>query len=181
MNTSKKRLVSLVFLSLILFSIVFPAVLAAENTPLDNLIKFFKDLTINKFGDKPSDVIVSLIITLVIFAGLYDILELISIFQLTWVKLVIAGCITLIGVIYQVPLFIMVWGGTIAASLGAFGIILEILVSIVIFIFLIIGNNWFAKFAARRKGAVEEIKAIKSADQAAAAITGLKRFQRKTT
>lgn len=182
MNINKKRVISLVFLSLILFSAIIPIAAAADDTSFfGSLGKFFSDIITAKFGEKPTDIIVAVIITLILFAGLYDILELISIFQLAWVKLVIAAGITLIGVQFEFPLKIMKIGGIITASLGAIGIILEIIIAIIIFFGLVIGNQWLAQFAARRKGQVEQIKAIKSADEAAAAMQGLRRFQKETT
>jgi hypothetical protein len=68
---------------------------------------------------------------------------------------------------------------TIGATVGIAAGFLEIIVSIVIFIGLIFGNTWMAKFAAKRKGQKEYIKAIGSSSQAGAAIKGLREIQKE--
>ena len=136
---------------------------------------FFHD----KFGSGSKEIIVSIIVTLILFAGLYDILELVSIFQLQWVKYIMAGGFTLIAVMWGWPIkFTNFLGGAVAA-LGPVAIVLEIVIAIAIFIGLIVGNGWIAKFAAKRKAQAAYIKASESAGEAAAAIHGLKEIEKE--
>ena len=170
MALEKKRIIALVFLGLFFLSLTITLVSAQL---LDNVKGQIDKIISENFGEKTSDIIVSIIVTLIIFAGLYDILELLSIFQLPWVKYVIAGGITIIGVIYKLPIYITSWGASIVVSLGAIGIILEILVVIVIFIGLIFGGNWAGKFAAKREAQIGKIKALKRAGRINAGATVL--------
>ena len=171
---AKKRL--FLFLILGIFTLSILPFVSAQNF-LDNAYNTLKDIGIKKFGETPQEIIVGVIVTLIIFAGLYDMLELIGIFQNQWVKYVIAGGVAVIGVIYNIPITIATWGATLASTLGAIGIILEIIIVTIIFIGLIVGSTHAAKFAAKRKGQIEEIKAIKSAGEAKAAIIGLREIQ----
>ena len=181
MNINKKRLVSFAFLFLVLFVTIMPLVLAQAQKDLLMIYQNAKGEVIilikDKFGDTATDIIISVIVTLIIFAALYDILELISIFQLKWVKLIITGGLTLIALMYNLTTTITKTAAEIAGGLGAIGIMVEITIAILIFIGLAFGSNYAAKFAAKRRGQVEEIKAIKAAGQTKSAIEGLRTIQ----
>lgn len=172
MNSDKKRIIALVFLGLFFLSLT--VTLVSAQFLLENIKGQLDRILSENFGEKTSDVIVSIIVTLIIFAGLYDMLELLSIFQLQWVKYVIAGGITIIGVIYKVPIYITSVGASYVASLGAIGIILEILIVIILFIGLIIGGTWAGRFAAKRQGQLAIIQTLKTSGNVKAAIAGLK-------
>ena len=123
--------------------------------------------------------IIGLIVIAIIFAGIYDILELVSIFQNPWVKMVIAIGLSIAVIIFRVPVKIASFFIQLGAGLGAIAIGIEIAIAMAIFIGLVFGNTWIAKFAAKRKGQVEEIKAIQGANRAGAAITGLQTLNEK--
>lgn len=154
------------------------AELASANFPTSQEvwdgIKTFLTTNLSFLGNDLTEIFISLIIVLIIFAAVYDMLELTSIFQNDWTQRLIAIGIALIAVILKWPLVITRWGLDFAAYLGVFGILYEIIIAIVIFIGLMFGNTWLAKFAVKRKGQVEQIKAIKGANQASAAITALR-------
>jgi len=160
MVLEKKRIIALVFLGLFFLSLTL--VLVSAQLFLGDIKESLNKIFSENFGEKTSDIIVSIIVTLIIFAGLYDMLELLSIFQLQWVKYVIAGGITIIGVIYKLPIYITTVGASYVASLGAIGIILEVFVVVILFILLIIGSEKAGKFAQRRKNAREQINALKA-------------------
>lgn len=130
-------------------------------------------------GGTFKEIIIGFIIFAILFAGLYDILELVSIFDQKWVKIVIAGGLGIIaamtGLINRFSIFML----TFAAGFGTIGIVLEIIIAIVIFIGLSFGSNFIAKWAAKRKGQKEYIKAIGSSSQAGAAIKGLRHIQKE--
>ena len=130
-------------------------------------------------GDTWKQVIIGIIIMLIIFAGFYDILELTSIFSNSWVITLIAAGLAIILALVDVVRQIATLLFTFAATLGAIGIFLEIVVCIIIFIGLTFGGSRIALWAAKRKGQKELIKGIKSADEAGAAISGLRRIQKR--
>lgn len=104
-------------------------------------------------GETWQQVIIGLIIIAIIFAGLYDILELTSIFENRWVKFVIAAGLGIIAAITGLVRLFASWAFSIVAGLGTVGIVLEILIAIIIFIGLSFGSAWAAQFAARRRAA----------------------------
>lgn len=123
------------------------------------------------------EIILGFLILLIIFAAMYDILQLISIFQSRWVVLLIAFAIALAAALTNFVHKMAVLLTQILAGLGAAAIFIEILVCIIIFVGLSFGSTWIGKWAAKRKGNVEEIKSIKSAGQAKAAIRGMREIQ----
>jgi hypothetical protein len=168
-----------------------PNPLTEANSAADAEI-VFKDLTIKtildslKFGHINSDgtpgitwkeLIVFIIVLLVIFVIMFDILSLLSIFS-KWTSVIIAGGICIVSSLMELTgrwtIWVMKWIGVIGLGMGA----VEILMCLAIFGGLIFGSTWVAKFAAKRKGQVAEIRAITSAGQASAAITGLRRIQK---
>lgn len=128
-------------------------------------------------GSTTRDIILAIIVLAIFFVGIYDLLEMISIFSMPWVKLVIAIglslSLALLGVIWGVVTFML----KVATTFGTIAIFIEIIISIAIFIGLSLGSTWIAKWAAKRKGNAEEVKAIKSAGEAKAAIRGLREVQ----
>jgi hypothetical protein len=103
-------------------------------------------------------IILGILILIVIFAALYDILQLISIFQSRWVMMLIAFALALAAALTNIIHKIAVWMATVAAGLGAAAIFIEIVICLVIFVGLSFGSTWIAKWAAKRKGNVEEIQ-----------------------
>jgi hypothetical protein len=122
--------------------------------------------------------IVFIIVLAIIFVMLLDILSFTSIFS-SWVSAVIAGGMAIVASLIGVIRIISVWFITIGAGLGVAAGFLEIGISIVVFIGLAFGSSRIAIFAAKRKAQTEQIKAIKGAGQAGAAITGLKEIQQR--
>ena len=179
MKKKEKNFVCLFLLGILVFSFFSGVLVSGEdnsvqinqNTWYAGIFNFFN------LGQTLGEVILSLIIALIIFAAIYDILELVSIFQNNWVKKVIAiglaFAAAMIGWVFSFARFMLGF----AAGIGTIGIVLEILVAIGIFVGLSFGSNWAAKWAAKRKGQVEEVKAVKSAAQAKAAIRGLREIQ----
>lgn len=130
-------------------------------------------------GTDWKSIIISVIVLLIVFVGLYDILEITSFFSNQWVKLIIAAGISIIAAIVDVINNIASFMIQIAAGLGTIGVVLEIIVSIILFIGLSLGSNWIAKWSAKRKGQMEYVKAIKSSGEAGAAIRGLRELQQE--
>lgn len=173
---NKKALILPLFILAIL-AVNLALVIAADNTIETSAFGQWLIKNLSYFGSTAVEITISLIVSLIIFAGIYDILELVSILQRSWVKLIIALGLGLIVVILKWPISIAGFIMGIGATFGAIGIALEILVCIIIFIGLVFGNTYLAKFAAKRKGQAAEIKAIKSAGEAKAAIRGLREIQ----
>lgn len=175
MSKKSLSLVLLSFLFITSFAVLVSAAILDEQIT-STFMQWVTDIL--GLGGTLKEVIIGFIILAIIFAGIYDILELTSIFDSRWVKIVISlglGIITaLTGIINRFSIFML----SFAAGLGTVGIVIEIVVAIVIFIGLSFGSNWAAKFAAKRKGQKEHIKAIKGADEAGAAIAGLKQLQK---
>jgi hypothetical protein len=122
-------------------------------------------------------ILLGILILLIIFAAMYDILQLISIFQSRWVILLIAFAIALAAALTNFVHKMAVLLTQILAGLGTAAIFIEIAICIIIFVGLSFGSTWIGKWAAKRKGNVEEIKSIKSAGQAKAAIRGMREIQ----
>jgi hypothetical protein len=172
-----KKSLSLVLLSLVFVSsLMFVSASFLEEAPKSQIIIEISDSF--NLGSFWKEIIISLIVLLIIGAGIYNILELTSLFDIVWVKIIIAAGLGIISALTGWVSSFSVWALELAAAMGTIGIVLEIIIAIAIFIGLIFGSNWVARFAAKRKGQVAEIKAIKSSDEASAAITGLRRLQR---
>ena len=131
-----------------------------------------------QIGNTWREIIVFIIVLAIIFVMLYDILTLVSIFS-NWVYLVIAIGLSIIAALFGWIRQASVWAIGIAAGMGVAAGFIEIIVSIVIFVGLVIGNNWMAKWAAKRKGQKEYVKSIQSSGQAKAAIRGLRELQKE--
>ena len=123
------------------------------------------------FGDTTSEILISLIVALIIIAGFYDVLELISIFDSAWVKTVISIGLGLIAVILKWPVKLTGFIMGIGATFGAIGIALEIIVVTAIFIGLVFGGSWAAKLSAKRRAA----KAVAKGELFAGKLRGLKK------
>ncbi len=177
----KRRFFSLLLLLGIFLS--FVGLVSAEvNVFIDNSIEsgrwYSGAVSFFNLGGSWKEVILGVIVMAIIFAGMYDILQLMMFFRTPWVQYTIAAgigiAVSIIGVVNKIAIFML----SITAALGAIGIFLALIVALIIFIGLTLGSNMIARWAAKRKGQVEEIKAIESADEAAAAITGLRKIQR---
>jgi hypothetical protein len=118
--------------------------------------------------------IIGLIIIFILIAGIYDILELTSIFQTPLVKWAISiglGLIfVLVGLINKITIFMV----GLVSGFGAFAIWIEIIIAIVIFIGMIFGGMWAAKWAAKRYAMRAKINAIKGGAEAGSAISELR-------
>lgn len=134
---------------------------------------------LNLVGNTWKDVIISVIVLLILFVGIYDLLELTTIFSNWWVILIISAGMSIIAALTNIIRNITYGLISFAAGFGALGIAIEIIISIIIFIGLSVGSNWIAKWAAKRKGQKEYIKSIKSSSEAGAAIRGLREIQQE--
>jgi hypothetical protein len=102
-------------------------------------------------GDTWKDLIIVIIVFVIILAGMYDILMLVSIFDDKWVIWVmsigLAIVAALTGLVRGITIFLI----QVAAGFGAIGIFLEIIISIFIFILLSFGSKWVAQWSANRQ------------------------------
>jgi len=112
-------------------------------------------------GNTWKDLIIAVIVFVIILAGMYNILTLTSIFDEAWVIWVMAAGLAIIasltGLIRGITVFLI----QVAAGLGAFGIVIEIIISIGVFIALSFGSSAVAKWAAQRKANKDLVKGIK--------------------
>jgi hypothetical protein len=178
----KKSGLSLILLSLVLVSsLMFVSAQDSvfDKSPTSAFMQWITDFL--GLGGTFKEIIIGIIVFAILFAGIYNILELTSLFDIKWVKILISAGLGVIaaltGLINRFSIFML----SFAAGLGTLGVVLEIIIAIVIFIGLSFGSNKIAKWAAKRKGQKEEIAAITSADEAAAAMVGLRRFQKRST
>ncbi|MFH1503549.1 MAG: hypothetical protein ABIE36_02740 [Candidatus Diapherotrites archaeon] len=123
------------------------------------------------------EVVLGLIVLLIIFAALYDILMLINIFQIKWVKIIIAAGLAIVAALTNVVSKFTLFLLKVAAGFGAIGIFIEIIITIILFVGLAMGSNWIAKWAAKRKGQAAELAAIESSGDTKAAIRGMRNIQ----
>ncbi|HPD81497.1 MAG TPA: hypothetical protein PK357_00155 [Candidatus Pacearchaeota archaeon] len=193
MKFEVKRFMLALFFALFIFSLFgsLNLISAAEpsNSGGDTTYNFYNDRIVNtdegagkilgflNLTGTWREILLGFLILLIIFAAMYDILQLISIFQSKWVILLIAFAIALAAALTNFVHKMAVLLTQILAGLGAAAIFVEIAICIVIFVGLSFGSTWIGKWAAKRKGNVEEIKAIKSAGQAKAAIRGMREIQ----
>jgi len=129
-------------------------------------------------GTHWKDLIISVLVLLIIFAGLYDILTLLSIFPSPWVHIVLAAAISVIAALADGVSGITVWMLKIMGPATTLAIIIEIAVCIGLFILLSIGNNWAARFALKRKMQVRALQSAEGADKAATAIENLAKMEK---
>jgi hypothetical protein len=130
-------------------------------------------------GSTWKEIIISLVVLVIIFAGVFDILELTSLFNNSWVLYVISGGLAVIACLTEGVYNIVNFALRFAAGAGAIGVAVEIVIAIAMFIGLSFGSNFIARWAAKRKGQKEYIKAITSSDEAGAAIKGLRHIQKE--
>jgi len=179
---NQKRYFGIFLLSLLMFSFIvvgIGVVSAGDVTvnnffigkPVDQGTWYSGIFNFLELGETWQQVILGIIIILIIFAGIYDILELVSIFELSWVKYLIAGGLGIAAGIIGLTRIISILLLSLVAGIGAIGIFIEIGVSIVIFILLSFGSGTAARFAARRRAA----KAIAKGTLFAGKLRGLKR------
>jgi hypothetical protein len=107
------------------------------------------------------ELILAFLVLLIIFAGMFDILQMISIFQTDWVKVVIAIAIALAGALTGIVRKLAVSMAQWAAGLGAAAIFVEVIVCIAIFFGLAVGNKALARWNARRQAAMDEAQIIR--------------------
>ncbi|MEK6917541.1 MAG: hypothetical protein AABW51_01195 [Nanoarchaeota archaeon] len=129
-------------------------------------------------GADRQQIILTLIVIVILFAVLYDITMFMPFITSNPVRYIVAGGLTLAAVItggmYKIYNAVLV----VVASFGAAGVFIAIFVSIAIFIGLMVGNTFLAKWAAKIKGQQEELKAIKNANEAGATIQALRALKR---
>ena len=113
--------------------------------------------------DSWQSAVIGLIVMLIIAAGLYDILELVGIFENIAVKLIISIGLGAIAGISGAIAAIIVYMANLVSTMGAIGIFLEVGVAIIIFIGLSFGSSAAANFAAKRKAAKASAKGIELA------------------
>jgi len=119
----------------------------------ETIINFFNvgvtaDLGIGKTW---KDLIIALIVFVILLAGMYNILMLVSIFDEGWVIWIMAIGLSVIaalsGLVRGITIFLIKF----AAGFGALGIVLEIIISIGIFIGLSFGGSKVAQWSAKRQ------------------------------
>ena len=128
-------------------------------------------------GGTWQQVIISIIVFVIIFAGFYDILELVSIFNSGWVKVLIsiglAVIAALVGLVNAIATALL----SLAAGIGAVGIAVEIVISVIIFIGISFGSVKLAMWGAKRKYLANKIKTLNAAGDVKSAITGLREVE----
>lgn len=141
---------SLVFLILGIFALSFAMHMVSAD--------FYEDLGA-KLGSDQKTIILGIIIIAIIFAGMFDILTLVPFFTTPWVKYLIAAGISIAAILLEWPAAISYWGLGLAASFGAAGIFLVIILAVVIFVIAAFAGSKVKIMAARRK-AIEDEAAI---------------------
>jgi hypothetical protein len=139
-------------------------------------------LTITDFlnlGAIWKDILISLIVLVILYAGLYDILELTSIFSNPWVMHIIAGGLALIACLTSLVYTIVTFALQVASSIGAFGIAIEVIMAVVVFIGLSFGSSKIALWAAKRKAQQAMIKTSVAAGDVAAGIRGMRTIEKE--
>ena len=137
-------------------------------------------LTISDFlnlGTTWKELIISIIVLVIIFAGLFDMLQLTSIFTNNWVLYVIAGGLSIIACLTTVVRAISTFAIQVASGMGAIGIAIEVIIAVVIFIGLSFGSTRIALWAAKRHAQKAMVQTTKAAGDTAAAISGLRRIE----
>ena len=114
--------------------------------------------------------IITILVFVIILSGMYGILSLTSIFDEDWIIWVMSIGLAIIaaltGLIRGITIFLIQF----AAGFGALGIILEILISIGIFIGLSLGSAKVAMFAAKRQAGKYLAKATRGIGQIRAGV-----------
>ncbi len=124
-------------------------------------------------GTSWKDIIIGFIVLAIIFAMLFDILTLTSIFS-GWVAGIIAGGLAVIAALTDIIRNITIWFATVFAGLGVAAGFIEIGIALVIFVGLAFGSSRIAIWAAKRRAQAIHIRAIKKSAEVSGAITGLK-------
>jgi len=124
-------------------------------------------------GNTYKDLIIAFLVLLILFAGLYDLLTFLSSGLSEWVHILIAAAISIISALSGVVTFIVVWAVQFAGKLATWGIIIEIIICIIIFVLLSFGNTWAAKLAIKRNGFIAAVKSAKGANAIENAILAL--------
>jgi len=159
MKREYSQIFAISVLSLLLIALSLTVISAAPvgdtaSVTVDQGTWYFEALKFIGLGfDNWQEIVVGIITFMIIAAGIYDMLQLVSIFDNTYVKLIMAIGIGMIAGIFGLIRMFVMYMGALVATLGAFGIFLEIGITIVIFIGLSFGSMFMAKFAAKRKAA----------------------------
>lgn len=193
MKFEVKRFMFVLFFALFIFSLFgsLNLISAADSYPSggDTTYNFYNNQIVNtdqgagkilgflNLTGTWREILLGFLILLIIFAAMYDMLHLISIFQSKWVILLIAFAIALAAALTNFVHKMAVLLTQILAGLGAAAIFIEIAICIVIFVGLSFGSTWIGKWAAKRKAQTETIKAIHGAGEAKAAIRGMRDIQ----
>jgi len=152
MKREYSQIFAISVLSLLLIALSLTVISAAPvgdtaSVTVDQGTWYFEALKFIGLGfDNWQEIVVGIITFMIIAAGIYDMLQLVSIFDNTYVKLIMAIGIGMIaGIFGLIRMFVMYMGALVAT--------LEIGITIVIFIGLSFGSMFMAKFAAKRKAA----------------------------
>lgn len=152
-----------------------------DNTPTTVVINVAEML--NLPANTWKDIVIAVIMFLIVFAGIFDLIELTSFFSNKWVVVLIAAGLAIIGALSGVISAIMVFLGQVLAGLGAAAVFFEIGVSLLLLIGLSWGAPWAARRAAKRYAAKQVVEGIKKGGEISEAIAGLKQvrdeFKRK--
>jgi len=146
-----------------------------DNTPSTVVINVadFLNLSANTW----KDIVIAVIMLLIVFAGIYDILELTSFFSNKWVIFLIAAGIAIIGALSGIITAMMVFFGQLLAGLGSLAIVAEIGISLFLLIGLSIGSTKIARWAAKRYATKKVVEGIKAGGDVSEAIAGLKQIK----
>jgi hypothetical protein len=156
------------------------ATLSLTDSPPQVILNFTNFLNL---GNTWRDLILSVVVLLIIFAGLFDIIQLTSLFTNQWVMYIIAGGLSLIACLTSAVYNIVTFFLQVAAGAGAIGIAVEVIIAVIIFIGLSFGSTRIAMWAAKRQAQKAMIQTRVAAGDAAAAVRGLRdietEFKRK--
>jgi hypothetical protein len=161
---------------------------AAENGDGGNIASFLDKIPTNEivnrvtnflgFGETWKQIVISLVVFLIIFAGLKDLVAFAPLFRKSTATVIAFGLAIiaiLIGLVRSMAVLLL----SFAAVLGTLGIIVEIIVAIVIFIGLSIANDKIAEWAVKKYGHAAKIQALRGSYETASAIKGLRKVQRE--
>jgi hypothetical protein len=170
-------------LSLVLLSLVFVSSLMFVSAAfLDEAVPASASFlqSIFQLGETWKEVIIGLIFLAIIISGVYDILLLTSIFSdKSPVKIIISVGLGLVFALTGMVNGFTTWMLQFAAAGGVLVIVIEIVVSLLIFFGLSIGSYPIAKWAAKRQANVAMVNAVKESGKTAAGAEFLKELYKR--
>lgn len=153
MEKEGKKFLVLFLLGVLFLNIIGGVFVSADSheTPINQGTWYADFFNFLNLGENWQALILSIAILLIIYAGVYDILQLVSIFESKWVKVIIsvalAFSVALTGGVLAIARFFV----GLAATLGVIGIVIEVVIALAIFVGLSWGSGKVAIFAAKRR------------------------------